>query len=143
VMAALSQCLIHRFDMLLDRGYTLPVPKAWVVRENKWRAARHGIDASIIVDDDGTTVPLRDALTDLVEELTPIARRLGCFAELQDTLAILERGPSYIRQREIVADGGSLGDVVDSLVAELRSDQPLPRGAAAVMQSPNAQPAEI
>ena len=143
VMAALSQCLVHRFDMLLDRGYTLPVPKAWVVRENKWRAARHGIDASIIVDDDGTTVPLRDALTELVEELTPIARRLGCFAELQDTLAILERGPSYIRQREIVADGGSLGDVVDSLVAELRSDQPLPRGAAAVMQSPNAQPAEI
>jgi glutamate---cysteine ligase / carboxylate-amine ligase len=112
-----------------------------VVRENKWRAARHGIDASIIVDDDGTTVPLRDALTELVEELTPIARRLGCFAELQDTLAILERGPSYIRQREVVAAGGSFADVVDSLVAELRSDGPLPRAEAGATQARNAQPA--
>jgi len=141
VVAALSQCLVQRFDSLIDRGYTLPVPKAWVVRENKWRAARHGIDASIIVDDEGTTVPLRDALRELVEELTPIARRLGCAAEVQDTLAILERGPSYIRQREVVADGGTLVDVVDSLVAELRLDGPLPRGAAGATHSRNAQPA--
>jgi carboxylate-amine ligase len=141
VMAALSQCLVHRFDMLIDRGYTLPVPKAWVVRENKWRAARHGIDASIIVDDDGATVPLRDAVAELVEELTPIARRLGCAAEVADALAILERGPSYIRQREVVTDGGSLADVVDSLVAELRSDGPLPRAEAGEARARNAQPA--
>jgi carboxylate-amine ligase len=141
VMAALSQCLVHRFDMLIDRGYTLPVPKAWVVRENKWRAARHGIDASIIVDDNGATVPLRDAVAELVEELTPIARRLGCAAEVTDALAILERGPSYIRQREVVAAGGSLADVVDSLVAELRSDGPLPRAEAGAAQARNAQPA--
>jgi carboxylate-amine ligase len=141
VMAALSQCLVHRFDMLIDRGYTLPVPKAWVVRENKWRAARHGIDASIIVDDNGATVPLRDAVAELVEELTPIARRLGCVAEVTDALAILERGPSYIRQREVVAAGGSLADVVDSLVAELRSDAPLPRAGAGAAEARNAQPA--
>jgi carboxylate-amine ligase len=140
VMAALSQCLVQRFDRLLDRGYTLPIPKAWVVRENKWRAARYGIDASIIVDDDGTTVPLRDALPELVEELTPIARRLGCVSELHDTLEILERGPSYIRQREIVAAGGSLVDVVDSLVAELRRDEPLPR-AVGTAPARDAQPA--
>jgi carboxylate-amine ligase len=141
VMAALSQCLVHRFDMLIDRGYTLPVPKAWVVRENKWRAARHGIDASIIVDDNGATVPLRDAVAELVDELTPIARRLGCVAEVTDALGILERGPSYIRQREVVAAGGSLADVVDSLVAELRSDGPLPRAEAGAAQARNAQPA--
>jgi carboxylate-amine ligase len=141
VMAALSQCLVHRFDMLIDRGYTLPVPQAWVVRENKWRAARHGIDASIIVDDNGATVPLRDAVAELVEELTPIARRLGCVAEVTDALAILERGPSYIRQREVVAAGGSLADVVDSLVAELRRDGPLPRAEAGAAQARNAQPA--
>jgi carboxylate-amine ligase len=141
VMAALSQCLVHRFDMLIDRGYTLPVPKAWVVRENKWRAARHGIDASIIVDDNGATVPLRDAVAELVEELTPIARRLGCVAEVTDALAILERGPSYIRQREVVAAGGSLADVVDSLVAELRSDGPLPTAEAGAAQARNPQPA--
>ncbi|MDQ6856295.1 MAG: glutamate--cysteine ligase [Candidatus Dormibacteraeota bacterium] len=143
VVAALSQCLVQRFDMLLDRGYTLPIPKAWVVRENKWRAARHGVGASIIVDDEGTTVPIRDALAELVEELSPIARRLGCHAELQDTLVILERGPSYLRQREVVADGGNLLDVVDSLVAELRNEEgPLRRGSPlAAQQDRDGQPA--
>ena len=141
VVAALSQCLVQRFDMLLDRGYTLPIPKAWVVRENKWRAARHGIDGAIIVDDEGTTVPIRDAVAELVEELSPIARRLGCHAELQDALEILERGPSYLRQREVVAGGGSLVDVVDSLVAELRNeDGPLPRRTLAAVDR-DAQPA--
>jgi glutamate---cysteine ligase / carboxylate-amine ligase len=139
-VAALSQCLVQRFDTLMDRGYRIPYPHPWVVRENKWRAARHGIDAHIIVDNEGATVPLRDAMTELVEELSPIARRLGCSAELEDVLAILERGPSYIRQREVVAAGGSLIDVVDSLVEELRLDGPRPR-AAPSERSRDAQPA--
>src|ERR1700730_1090003 len=75
VMAALSQCLVHQFDTMIDRGYTLPTPRAWLVRENKWRAARHGLEASIIVDEGGTTVPLRKAVTELVEDLMPVARR--------------------------------------------------------------------
>ncbi|HEY7928336.1 MAG: glutamate--cysteine ligase [Candidatus Dormibacteria bacterium] len=139
-VAALSQCLVQRFDALMDRGYRIPFPHPWVVRENKWRAARYGIDARIIVDNEGTTVPLRDAMTELVEELSPIARRLGCSDELEDALAILERGPSYIRQREVVAAGGTLLDVVDSLVEELRLPGPRPRLAASA-ESRDAQPA--
>lgn len=139
-VAALSQCLVQRFDMLIDRGYRIPYPVPWVVRENKWRAARHGVDAAIIIDNQGDTVPLRDALSELVEELTPIARRLDCVAELQDVLAIMERGPSYLRQREVVAAGGTLVDVVDSLVEELRLDGPRPR-AADIATSPGNQPA--
>jgi carboxylate-amine ligase len=141
VVAALSQCLVHSMDTLIDRGHTLPVPRAWVVRENKWRAARHGIDASIITDDDGTTVPLREAIPELVEELMPIAQHLGCAAELQDTLTVIDRGPSYIRQREVVADGGTLVDVVDTLVAELRSASPLPRRLPLAAPAANGQPA--
>jgi YbdK family carboxylate-amine ligase len=130
VVAALTQCLVHRFDVLLDRGYTLPVPRAWLVRENKWRAARHGLDASIVTDEEGRTVPLREAITELVEDLHPIARRLGCAEELAGALSVVERGPSYLRQREVVAAGGSLRDVVDSLVQELRSDTPMQRPEA-------------
>jgi glutamate---cysteine ligase / carboxylate-amine ligase len=126
-IAAVSQCLVHRFDTLIDRGYTLPTPRAWLVRENKWRAARRGIDASIIVDDRGTTMPLREALTELVEELTPVANRLQCAGELHGVHDILERGTSASRQREVVAAGGTLRDVVDSLVEELRTDEPMPR----------------
>jgi carboxylate-amine ligase len=114
---------------MIDRGYTLPTPRAWLVRENKWRAARHGLDASIIVDEGGTTVPLRQALRELVEDLTPIATRLDCTNELRGALDIMERGSSYIRQREVVEAGGSLVDVVDSLIAELHADMPAPRSA--------------
>jgi YbdK family carboxylate-amine ligase len=129
VMAALSQCLVHQFDVMIDRGYTLPTPRAWLVRENKWRAARHGLDASIIVDEGGTTVPLRQAIRELVEDLTPVGMRLGCANELRGALDIMERGASYLRQREVVAAGGSLVDVVDSLIGELHSDMPAPRSA--------------
>lgn len=129
-VAAMSQCLVHRFDTLIDRGYTLPTPRAWLVRENKWRAARRGLDASIIVDDRGATVPLRDALLELVDELMPVANRLSCADELAGVAAILQRGSSSTRQREVVAAGGTLRDVVDSLVEELRTDKPTPAAAA-------------
>jgi carboxylate-amine ligase len=120
--AALSQCLVEWLDALYDRGYTLPVPRSWVVRENKWRATRHGIEAEIIADDKGTLVPVATAIALLVEELAPIGARLGCEDELRHVLTIVENGPSYLRQRDVVASGGSLVDVVDSLVEELRTD---------------------
>jgi carboxylate-amine ligase len=125
-VAALAQCVVEWFDSLMDRGYQLPCPREWVVRENKWRAARWGIDAEIILDEKGGLSSLRGAIAELVQELTPVARRLGCEEELCQTLAILERGPSYLRQRRLVEQGASLSDVVDSLVEELKTDRPTP-----------------
>ena len=123
-VAALAQCLVDWMDSLVDRGYKLPYPKAWIVGQNKWRAARHGIDADIIVDEQGKLAPLRGAIADLVEELTPTARRLGCEKELDHARRILDHGPSYLRQRRWVEAGGTLADVVDGLIGELRSDEP-------------------
>ena len=122
-VAATSHCLVEWMNGVYDREGALPVSAVWIVRENKWRAARHGVDAQIIVDDEGHLVPLRDAIADLVARLEPVAARLGCEAELRHLLAMVER-PSYVRQREVVSNGGTLVDVVDSLVAELGSDQP-------------------
>ena len=42
-----------------------------------------------------------------------------------------ERGPSYVRQRQVIERGGTLVDVVDSLVEELRTDRPAPTPARA------------
>jgi glutamate---cysteine ligase / carboxylate-amine ligase len=130
-VAAISQCLVDRLNTLMDRGYTLPVPRSWIIRENKWRAARYGLDAEIILDDQGRLQPVREAVEELVDELAPVARRLGCSDELRNALAIMERGPSYIRQREVIAAGGAMTDVVDSLVEELRTDRltPTPKPA--------------
>jgi carboxylate-amine ligase len=123
-LAAMAQSLVEWLDTRIDRGDTLPVPREWTVRVNKWRAARYGIDAEIIGDDQGTRVPLVDAVRRLVEELSPVASRLGCLDELESNLRLLETGPSYLRQRRVLADGGSYPDVVDSLVRELETDRP-------------------
>lgn len=124
-VAAMSQCLVERFDREIDRGYTLPVPPSWVLRENKWRAARYGLEAEIIVDERGTVRPVREALTDLVDDLMPTAKRLDCATELGDVLRILEVGGSYQRQRAVAAaHDGRLEPVVDSLLAELRDGLP-------------------
>jgi len=123
-VAAMSQCLVEWLDTLDERGYKLPVPRRWVVTENKWRAARHGIDAELIADEHGTLIPIQDAISLLVDELMPTAHRLGCAAELEHARVIVDTGPSYLRQRDVVASGGTLVDVVDSLVEELRTDRP-------------------
>jgi glutamate---cysteine ligase / carboxylate-amine ligase len=125
-MAALSLCLVEWMDTLLDRGYGLPCPRAWVVRENKWRAVRYGIEAEIITDENGKLAPVQDAIRELVEELSPTATRLGCLDELRYALKILEDGPSYLRQRAVAESTGSLIGVVDSLIHELATDTPTP-----------------
>jgi glutamate---cysteine ligase / carboxylate-amine ligase len=126
-VAALAQCLVEQFDTQLDRGYTLPAPAEWVVRENKWRAVRYGLDAEVVVDEQATVRPVRDAIAELVEELGPVARRLGCEAELADVGRVLAVGASYRRQRAVAAaNGGDLRAVVDSLLAEMRDGLPAP-----------------
>ena len=131
MVAALSQCLVQQFTAQLDRGYQLPSPATWVVRDNKWRATRYGLDAIVITDDSGATAPVRDELYELMRELEPVADRLGCGAELSVVSEVLEQGASYERQRAIMADGGGLTEVVDALVTEFAEDRFLCPGEAA------------
>jgi carboxylate-amine ligase len=121
--AALAQSLIQLFDAQLDRGYTLPCPSAWVVRDNRWRATRYGLDAMVITDEYGSTAPLRDQVYELVHELEPVAERLGCADELAVAYEVLEQGASYERQRAMIAGGADLAGVVDALAAEFAEDR--------------------
>lgn len=131
MVAALSQSLVQLLDTQLDRGYKLPTPAAWVVKDNKWRATRYGLDAIVITDDTGSTAPLRDGLFELVTELEPVAARLGCAEELDVISQVLERGSSCDRQRALVADGGDLMDVIDALATEFSQDRFVLPGEAA------------
>jgi glutamate---cysteine ligase / carboxylate-amine ligase len=121
--AALSQCLVQLFDSQLDRGYCLPSPSSWVVRENKWRATRYGLDAIVITDDSGATAPVRDDLYELLRQLEPVASRLGCLDELSVVSEVLEHGASYERQRDVYLRTGDLVSVVDALVTEFAEDR--------------------
>lgn len=123
MVAALAQCLVHRLDTELDRGYRLPSRPEWVLRDNKWRAVRHGLDAMVITDERGTTAPLRDDVYELLRDLEPVAWRLGCADELAVADEVLQAGASYERQRAAHGRDGSLNGVVDALVTEFAEDR--------------------
>jgi glutamate---cysteine ligase / carboxylate-amine ligase len=118
-MAALAQCLVTWLDARAEGGQALAGPSEWVLRQNKWRAARYGLDAKLIVDDNGTCHSLPDLVEELMTTLQPIASELQCADELAGLSQILDGGASYQRQRRVVAQGGTLQDVVDLLIGEM------------------------
>jgi len=128
MLAALVQCLVHLFDTQLDRGYKLPSRAPWVIEDNKWRATRYGLDATIVTSDAGTTAPLRDEVYELVRELEPVACRLGCAEELAVAAEVLEWGAPYERQRAVYSGDNDLTSVVDALVTEFAEDKFVLRG---------------
>jgi carboxylate-amine ligase len=121
-LVALMHCLVVDLDTRLAAGETLPTMPPWHVQENKWRAARYGLDAIVILDADSNERLVTDDLADLLERLVPVADRLGCSDELALVADIPSRGASYQRQRAVAErTGGDLVAVVDSVVRELRA----------------------
>jgi carboxylate-amine ligase len=92
----------------------------WHVQENKWRAARYGLDAVIILDEDSNERLVTEDLDDLLNRLEPVAKSLNCADELALVSDIVRLGASYQRQRRVAEDSdGDLRAVVDTLVGEL------------------------
>ena len=119
-LVALTHCLIVDLDRRLDAGEQLPVMPPWHVQENKWRAARYGLDAIIIQDADSNERLVTEDLDELLNRLEPVAKSLECADELAAVADIPRRGASYQRQRRVAAEnGGDLRAVVDALVGEL------------------------
>lgn len=126
-LAALTQCLIEHFSSELDAGRELPTMPPWFAQENKWRSARYGMDAILILDKEGEEDLITNDLARLLDLLEPVAARLQCTEELAGLHDIVKGGASYQRQRKVAeANGGMLDAVVQSLVAEMRAGHPLP-----------------
>lgn len=120
-IAALVHCLAVDLDTRLAAGEEVGTLPPWHVQENKWRAARYGLDAIVILDAQNNERLVTEDLTDTLERLEPVARRLDCVAELRSVDDLVRRGASYQRQRAVAAaTGGDLVAVVDSVVTELR-----------------------
>ncbi|MBM7825362.1 carboxylate-amine ligase [Arcanobacterium pluranimalium] len=101
MVAALCQCLVEFYSRKYDAGEQLPSLPAWFVDENKWRAARYGMDAILILDDAGNEELVTDTLIHMYEELSPIARDLGCAQELAYLHEVLRLGAPYQRQLRV------------------------------------------
>ena len=120
-IAALTQCLVDEFSTTLENGGTIPTMPPWHVQENKWRAARYGLDAIIILDAEGNEQLVTEHLRETLKRLEPVAEKLGCSAELADVEKIIKRGAGYQRQRRVAAEhGGDLRAVVLDLVKQMR-----------------------
>ena len=112
-IGALTQCLVEEASRILDGGGTIPTMPPWHVQENKWRSARYGLDAIIILDAAGREQLVTEHLAETLDRLEPIARDLGCERELRDVEGIVRRGAGYQRQRRVAeANGGNLRAVV-------------------------------
>lgn len=119
-LVALMHCLVVDLDTRAAAGEELTTLPPWHVQENKWRAARYGLDAIVILDADNTERLVTDDLADLLVRLEPTAARLGCTTELAGVADIVARGASYHRQRRVAEQtDGDLVAVVDSVVREL------------------------
>ena len=119
-LTALTHCLVVDLEDRLEAGEDLPVMPPWLVQENKWRAARYGLEAEIIIDAQCNERLVTDDLDDLLERLLPVAKRLSCSEELASVADIPRHGAAYQRQRRVAAStDGDLVAVVNSVVDEL------------------------
>lgn len=125
-ISALIHCLVEHFSRELDAGRELPTMPSWFVQENKWRAARYGMDAILILDRRADEQLVSDDLVRWLAVLEPVAHDLGCSAELAGVADIISGGASYQRQRAVsAAHGGELDAVAAALVEEMRTGRPV------------------
>jgi carboxylate-amine ligase len=125
-LAALAQTLVEWTKRRIDDHSLPPPPREWTTRENRWLAARYGIDANLIVEHPDTghpdRRPVRELVTELLGDVRPVAEDLGTLGHLADLEVLFEAGTGTQRQRRVVEAGGTLADVVHHLAAELAAD---------------------
>jgi carboxylate-amine ligase len=117
-VAALAHCLVVDLQRRFDAGKQLVGSRDWVTRENKWLAARHGLDAALLVDDTGRRRSAVELILEVLDRLEPLSVELGCAEELAAIPRIMHTGTGERRLREAAAAGGTPRD----LVAHLRRE---------------------
>lgn len=88
-----------------DHGERLPVVPGWKIEENRWSAARDGLEGTLADLADGTRRATRERLLWLIDQLGTAAATVGADAYLAEMRALAETNGA-IRQRRVGADGG-------------------------------------
>jgi carboxylate-amine ligase len=119
-LAALVQCLVKALSDEIDRGTYQHDCHPMMVRQNKWRASRYGLDALLI--DPLTFEPqsVQRITENLVQRLRTIAEELQCTHWLE-RLIKLSHGPGWAdRQLAALHKAASPAEVVRQFTAESR-----------------------
>lgn len=123
VLVALTQWLFAWINKRLEAGETFQPPSEWRMRENKWRALRWGLEGETITNEEGDVRQMRAEWLSLLMTLKPIARRLGGLHYLERARQMIQE-PSYLHQRRIVEQTGSLRTLVLALADQWRGLTP-------------------
>ena len=120
-LAALTQCIVHDTVQTLEDGGSVTSMPPWFIKENKWRAARYGLDAIIILNENGDEELITDHLAKELERLEPVAKELGCEKELGLVERMMDDGAGYQRQLKVAENhDGDLRQVVLDSAARTR-----------------------
>jgi carboxylate-amine ligase len=104
-IAAVDHALVASLAARHDAGEELGAADSWRIGENRWAACRHGVDGWWADTRTGATLPIRDHLHALLDELAPVARELCCEPELDVARDLVERPRAAIARAVAGTDG--------------------------------------
>src|SRR5881397_4019068 len=116
-ITAYIQALVKRYSELYDSGSEVPSFHRIVVSENKWLAARYGLEAPVmdLLTGRRNRVPVSQLVRRTLRDIEPHARELGCERELEGVRQILSRGPSADGQLRIFNANRDIVEVVHEI----------------------------
>ena len=117
-LVALTQSLIAAIADRIEKGAYLYDCHPMVAKQNKWQAARYGMDAVFVDPESMSAIPAKLTAANLVERVKPFAQRLDCAGQLDLINDILTNGPGAARQRGEYASRSDMHDVVQFLIGQ-------------------------
>jgi carboxylate-amine ligase len=126
-LAAFCQSLVKLYSERHAIGAEIPSYHRILTTENKWLAARYGLEAPVmdLLAGRRNRVPVAQLVRRTLRELEPHARELGCDAELEGISEILVKGNGSDRQRRIWNANRDIVEVVRE-IAEATEPAALP-----------------
>jgi carboxylate-amine ligase len=120
-LAALIQATIAKLYKLHSRNQSFRQYGRALIMENKWRAARYGINGKLIDFGKEEEVAEKDLIAEYLEFVDDVLDELGSREEVNYINTILRDGTGADRQLRVYEQsGGDLKKVVDFIVAETR-----------------------
>jgi carboxylate-amine ligase len=119
-IAALAQAIIVKLYRLRERNLGFRRYHRALIEENKWRAARWGLEGKLIDFGNRKEVPMRDLTLELLSFVDDVVDELGSRREVGYVHQILDEGTSAERQMAVYRETGDFRAVVRSLVEETR-----------------------
>lgn len=117
-IAALIQAIVAKLYKLREANLNFMNYKRALINENKWRAARYGIEGKLIDFGKETQVETRILILELLDFVDDVLDDLGSREEIAYIHKILETGTGAARQLKVFEETGSLEKVVDFIIEE-------------------------